>query len=239
MNPSEEIPTKQLSALEIARAEKRRKQKEASEKSNAGTAGSKKKKKNKPAGPKETPQIVAAMRVVKGALVKVTKGRIKSGGTTLRSTYKQNKGELQVECSEDLSSSEVKALKEECHFKVNDDAPIHYFTMDRAEAESKFGTEFYDKMAPPAEVKSLTLVYIHGWALSCSLPAPFPEPVNFTSEIGRLTIGNTKFNKKNQKLTIKFSVEPVELSSRSRKELDISSISKEEVDAIHDGSEVS
>jgi tryptophanyl-tRNA synthetase len=49
------------------------------------------------------------------------------------------------------------------------------------------------------------------------MPAPFPEPVNFTSEIGRITVGSTRWNKKKKVLTVGLSVEPVALSSRARK----------------------
>ena len=221
-------PEKPLQSWQLKKLEKQRKKKEMQAKADASgetKSGEKKKKKKKggkPPGPKETPQMVAAMRIVKGALVRATKGRITSGSTTKEYTYKYNKGVLclsveaagsgagagaGMESTNYLSDAEIKKLKDEIVFKVNDDVPVHVLelTSDEITALNYDPTMVYDVAPPDSTVTKVQFVYIPGWEFS---PSPLASTsVHFTGDVGRITLGSVKYNVKKSELTISFSVE--------------------------------
>lgn len=209
------------------REEKKRKKEEAKARKKAaarasgedgqGSKGKKSKSKAKKKGPKETAHMVAALRIVKGAIIKVL-GDVDMGSTTIRSTLKYNKGELTFPRDATISTEVQQKIQAEAMYKINDDAPIYIFDIDREEAEKRYGDLMYDRALPPDDVKTLKLLYVDGWILNTLNPR-HPEPVNFTSEVGRLTMGKIKFSKSKKELTLSFSIEPIPTSSRSRKTL--------------------
>ena len=239
-------PQKELAPWQLAKLEKARKKKELQDKANASgetKKAAKKKKKDKggkPPGPKETPHMVAAMRVVKGALVRVTNGRITSGSTTKQYTYKYNKGALclavdatGMESKNWLTDVEIKRLKEEILFKTNDDVPIHVleFTPEELVQAQYDPSMVYDFNPPPAEVQTLQFVYIPGWEFS---PDPLASTcVHFTGDIGRITLGSVKYNAKKSELNISFSVEANEPRNVARKTCPAPLVG--EIAAIHQG----
>jgi tryptophanyl-tRNA synthetase len=242
-------PEKKLQPWQLAKLEKARKKKEMQDKIKAKggeekTSKKKNKKGGKPSGPKETPNMIAAMRVVKGALVRITNGRIKSGSTTKQYTYKYNKGALclAVDDSQNsgknwLSDSEVKSLKEEILFKINDDVPIYVLEMTQEEVKANYDpATVYDFNVPPTDASKIQFVYIPGWEIS---PDPLASTcVHYTGDIGRITLGNVKYNKKMSELNVSFSVEANEPRKIDRKVCK-SFPSVGEVVAIHNGQDYS
>ena len=242
-------PAKALQPWQLAKLEKARKKKELQDKANAKSGGetktdkkSKKKKDKggKPPGPKETPHMVAAMRVVKGALVRVTNGRVTSGSSTKQYTYKYNKGALCLSCAESdadgknwLSDGEVKRLKEEILFKTNDDAPIYVLELTPEQVQAQYDpTMMYDVTAPDATTAAVQFVYIPGWEMS---PDPLASTcVHYTGDIGRITLGSVKYNKKKSELNISFSVEANVPRDVARKVL-VAPPLVAEIEAIHRG----
>ena len=251
--------TKALQPWQIAKAEKKRKQAEKQAKADAKQAASgetkdgsnkkakksKKDKGGKPPGPKETAQMVAAMRVVKGALVRVTNGRITSGSTTKSYTYKYNKGELLITVDAEkmatpntknwLTDAEIKQLKEEILFKTNDDVPIHVLDFTPAEL-TEIGydaTMIFDSYVPDLDkIEKMSFVYIPGWEFS---PDRFAATaVCYTGDIGRITLGNVKYNTKKGELKVGFSVEPND-RGRKQERKQIANPSLGEIAAIHKG----
>eukprot|EP00939_MAST-03C_sp_MAST-3C-sp1_P000595 g595.t1 len=211
---------------------RKKREKQAAKKKNADRSGkgekSKKKKKGgggsdgsgssstpkKDKGPKVTPQMVAALRVVKGAATRIL--GIDMGGSTVRATPNYNKGTIILNTSNAVEDSFLKKLQEETRYVCSDDRPIYVFEMSRDEAEKRFGDIAYDKMKPPEMVKTLKLCCVERFALNCLDPR-HPDPSNFTSDIGRITIGKIKFNAKKSETTISFSLEAPEASSRKRR----------------------
>lgn len=205
----EKLERKRRNAERAAKGEKMN----AKKKDKSKSAGAEPKKDK---GPKITPQMVAAIRVVKGAATRVL--GIDMGGSTVRATPKYNKATLILSMDKEISKDQLGKIQEESRFVINDDRPIYVFEISRKDAEDRFGNIMYDKMTPPDKVTSLKICCIDRYALNCLDPR-HPDPSNFTSEIGRLTMGNAKFNTKKQEVTISFSIEVVAPSTRKRRTL--------------------
>jgi tryptophanyl-tRNA synthetase len=158
---------------------------------------------------------------VKGALIQKLKD-LKMGRTTVRCIAKnETKGMIMVK-DKSLSKSDVEAFRKdlevEARFKVDDDVPVYVIEMSREEAEKTYGDLMFDEQKISDEVKTLKMLYVEGWILNV-LGEGEKEPVNYTSDIGRITIGKIKPNKKKGDLTVEFSLEIEAVSSRSRKTL--------------------
>ena len=182
-----------------------------------------KKKMKKSATARSSPQMTAALRLIKGALVQKLSG-LKMGRTTLRCIAKSATKGMIVVKDGSLSKSDIqsfrKELETEARFKVNDDVPVYVIEMDREAAHKMYGDLMFDEQVPAEDtMKTLKLLYVEGWILNV-LGEGENDPVNYTSDIGRVTIGKIKPNKKKGDLTVEFSLELNDISSRSRKKLE-------------------
>ena len=203
---------------------KKQQRKEQAKKAEAGEKKAKKKtKKSSQTVKSSSPQMSAALRLIKGTVIQKL-SKVGMGKTTIRSIAKTTtKGMIVVKYEGALSKSEIETLRKdlevEARFKVDDDVPVYVFEMDREKAENLYGDLMFDVQVP--ETKILKMIYIEGWILNV-LSEGETMPVNYTSDIGRVTIGKIKMNKKKGELTVEFSVEIGAVSSRSRKSLETS-----------------
>ena len=147
---------------------------------------------------KPNPRIDSALHVLKGAVQKVL-------GTPLTtSVYAEgNKGRLTVEHEGSPTAEQMQEVEALANSKISENVPIERMELDRAEAESKFGTGIYDKFPVPAHVHMLSLLLIRDWNVNCCLG----PHLRTTGEIGTLRILHHRNRPARKELEISFEVE--------------------------------
>jgi len=144
---------------------------------------------------------------MKGALAGVL--GFKLGRSTVGTKFSEgNKARLIVKINRDTqpTPTEMQAVMDVIQEKIEADEKCYCFTLNRAEAEEKYGDCMYDNFAVPAEITEFSLFYMPDLVLHCS-PNVF---LNSCGGVGRIEIQKHKFRANKQELEIQFVVHPVE-----------------------------
>jgi tryptophanyl-tRNA synthetase len=154
-----------------------------------------------------TPCGSLAINILKGALVKVigfptgrsTIGMKQSEGNKVRLTVKTT---LTSKPNDATIAKVMEIANEKCKAAV----PVQFFNIQRDEAEALYGECMYDKFQVPAEIKTLTVLYIDGYNFNCVRPdAEYPSN---TSAISEMTLKKVKFQTSKQQLEVQVVYTP-------------------------------
>jgi alanyl-tRNA synthetase len=140
-----------------------------------------------------------ALHVLKGAVVKVL-GAKWTAGVNVNGSH----GRLTVQLDRKPTAEEMNRVEELANEKIREDALIEEFTMERAEAEKRWGDEIYDLFPLPASIRRLKVFYLPGWNVN----ACNKEHTRTTGEIGSLKIRKTRYRTNRQQLEISFDISP-------------------------------
>lgn len=140
----------------------------------------------------------SAIHVVKGAAQKVL------GAKLTTSTYVNGShGRLTVQFDRKPSDQEMDMMEREADAKVDENAEVVEFEMDKSEAELHFGDQIYDQFPVPASVTRLKIVRIPDWNINCCIE----RHVESTGQIGRIRLGKPRFRNSRKELELEFDVE--------------------------------
>ena len=132
-----------------------------------------------------TPHGSLAINVLKGALVKVL--GFPTGRSTIGVKHSEgNKVRLTVKTNLESKPNDSLMLKviEVANAQFRAALPVQFFNVPRDEAEKAYGECMYDKFEVPAEIQTLTVLYIDGLNLNCVRPeAEYPSNTSAVSEI--------------------------------------------------------
>jgi alanyl-tRNA synthetase len=133
--------------------------------------------------------------VLKGGLQKVL------GAKLTVSVYARNShGRLTIQHRKKPSAEEMKRVEDEANKKIDENAELLQFEMEREEAERHFGQQIYDLFPISKEITRLKIVRIPEWEINCCAE----KHVEYTSEIGRIKIDGFRFRTSKQLLEVKF-----------------------------------
>ncbi len=138
-----------------------------------------------------------ALHVLKGAVAKVLDVKWTAGVSV-----DGNHGRLTVQSDNKPTDEEIARIEAEANAKIEEDAPIEIFEMDRAEAEKRWGDAIYDLFPLPASITRLSIFHLPGWNVN----ACDKEHTKTTGEIGSLRINKTRFRATKKLLEISFDV---------------------------------
>ncbi len=99
-----------------------------------------------------------------------------------------------------LSAQEVGKIEAAANRKVEEDAEIVEFSMDKGEAEGHFGTGIYDLCPAPQNETLLRIVRIPDWGASCC----DKSHTESTGSIGAIRVDACSFDEKAKELELKF-----------------------------------
>ncbi|MBU7001512.1 MAG: alanyl-tRNA editing protein [Theionarchaea archaeon] len=140
-----------------------------------------------------------ALHVLKGAVQKVLQVRWTAGVWV-----EGLNGRLTVLADRNPTQQELEDIEREANEKIREDQDIVEYTLDRNEAENRWGDSIYDMFPLPEGITTVTAVCIPGWNVNCCKE----NHTRTTGEIGRITLRKTRFRKNKNLLEISFSVEP-------------------------------
>ncbi|MBU6996027.1 MAG: alanyl-tRNA editing protein [Theionarchaea archaeon] len=140
-----------------------------------------------------------ALHVLKGAVQKVLQVRWTAGVWV-----EGLNGRLTVLADRNPTQQELEDIEREANEKIREDQDIVEYTLDRNEAENRWGDSIYDMFPLPEGITTVTVVCIPGWNVNCCKE----NHTRTTGEIGRITLRKTRFRKNKNLLEISFSVEP-------------------------------
>ena len=140
----------------------------------------------------------SAVHVLKGAVIRVLGARL-----TTSVHVSENRGVLTVELGRKPGNEEIAKVEAETNRKIQEDAEILQFEMDRDEAEGHFGQGIYDAFPVPKEVTRLKIVRIPEWETNCCAM----KHVETTSGIGRLKVDRVRFRSPKRLLEMEFHIE--------------------------------
>ncbi len=141
--------------------------------------------------------VDSALHVLKGAAQKVLNTPI----TT--SVYSEGpKGRLTLECSKAPTEQELKEIENLANKKIEEDAEIKTFDIDRKDAELKYAKRIYDKFEVPAHITNLKICMIENWNINCCNGVHYER----TGEIGHIKILKHRFRAGRNELEISFEV---------------------------------
>lgn len=138
-----------------------------------------------------------AVHVLKGAVQSVLGARW-TASTSVSGAH----GRLAVQFERKPTVEELARVEEAANAKVDEGAEVVEFEMDRDEAEGHFGDSIYDLFPVPESVTRLTIVRIPDWNINCCVEAH----VGNTAEVGRITLGATRFRNSRRELELEFDV---------------------------------
>jgi alanyl-tRNA synthetase len=142
-----------------------------------------------------------ALHVVKGAVQKVLKAQW-TAGVWVEGT----KGRLTVQFDRKPTEKELEEIEKEANQKIKENLKIEEYTMEREEAEERWGDAIYDVFPLPDNITRLKIVKIEGWNVN----ACNKEHTKTTGEIGNIALRKARFRKNKQVLEISFSVSGLE-----------------------------
>ena len=111
-------------------------------------------------------------------------------------------GRLTVQFDRKPTPEEVHLIEKEANQKIQENQDITECTMDRGEAETRWGDAIYDVFPIPEHVRELKIVTIKDWNVN----ACKEEHTKTTGEIGNIKIRKVRFRSTKQVLEISFSV---------------------------------
>ena len=131
-----------------------------------------------------------AMHVLKGAVAEVLGQR--------KFTF-SSRGVLRFEADRPVSPQEVSRLETSANSKVQEDAEVLEFEMDRGEAEGHFGKGIFDLAPSSSPTGVLRVARIPDWEASCCSS----RHVESTGSIGVIKVDGAKYDpaKKEAELT--------------------------------------
>ena len=139
----------------------------------------------------------SAIHVVKGAAQRVL------GAKLTTSTYVDGShGRLTVQFDRKPTDQEMAMIEREANAKVDENAEVVEFEMDKTEAELHFGDRIYDQFPVPASVTRLKIVRIPDWNINCCIE----RHVESTGQIGRIRLGKPRFRNSRRELELEFDV---------------------------------
>ena len=138
-----------------------------------------------------------ALHILKGAVAKVLAVK-----WTASVSVNGAHGRLTVQSDEKPTDEEIARIEAETNAKIEEDAPIEIFEMDRTEAEKRWGNAIYDLFPLPASITRLSIFHLPGWNVN----ACNKEHTKTTGEIGSLRINKTRFRATKKLLEISFDV---------------------------------
>ena len=139
----------------------------------------------------------SAVHVLKGALISVL-GAHWTASVHVSGTY----GRLTVQFERKPGEEEIRLAEARANAKVDENAEVLEFEMEREEAEMHFGKGIYDLFPVPEGVKHLRLVRIPDWEINCCAE----RHVQSTAEVGHLEITGARFRPSKKLLEIEFRV---------------------------------
>lgn len=143
-----------------------------------------------------TTRTHSAVHVLKGAV-----DRVLGPGATASVRATEGRGALAVRVDRRPSDSEVREIEAWANAKVDEDAEVAQFEMERREAERHFGRSIYDGLHTPEGAAVLKMVRIPEWEVSCCAQ----EHVESTGEVrGRIVIDGSRFTEGEGLLEIEF-----------------------------------
>ena len=139
-----------------------------------------------------------ALHVLKGAVVRVL-GAKWTAGVSVNGGH----GRLTVQFDRKPTEEEISKIQEEANAKIEEDAAIETYEMERTDAERRWGDLVYDLFPLPASITRLSVFHLPGWNVN----ACNKEHTKTTGEIGPLRITKTRFRAKKGLLEIAFDLQ--------------------------------
>ena len=144
------------------------------------------------------PKTHTSLHILKGAIQKIL------GATLTAGIHEENdRGRLTVAFDRKPTDEEMKQVQDAVDKKIEEDAPIDVFEMDRDEAEEKFGNAIYDKFLVPPHIRRLKIAQIKDWNINCC----GCEHTNTTGDVGEIRIIKHRFRNAKQQLEVSFVIE--------------------------------
>jgi len=139
-----------------------------------------------------------ALHVLKGAARKIL-GTKWTAGVYVNVSH----GRLTLQCDRKPTEEEIKKIEELANRKIKENIPIKVITLDRGEAEDRYGDEIYDLFPIPPHIKELKIVIIEDWNIN----ACDKRHTKTTGKIGKIKIKKIRFRKKKRLLEISYNIE--------------------------------
>ncbi|MBU7013600.1 MAG: alanyl-tRNA editing protein [Theionarchaea archaeon] len=140
-----------------------------------------------------------ALHVLKGAVQKVLHVEW-TAGVWVEGLH----GRLVVQTDRNPSQDELEEIQREANEKIQEDQEIEEYTLDRNEAENRWGDSIYDLFPLPEGITTVTVMCIPGWNVNCCRE----KHTKTTGEIGRITVRKSRFRKNKNLLELSFYIEP-------------------------------
>lgn len=139
-----------------------------------------------------------ALHILKGAIQMVLGAKWTSG------VYVNgNHGRLVVQFDRKPEDSEILRIEEEANGKIIENVPIEELTLDRAEAEKRWGDSIYDLFPLPSSITRLNILHIQGWNVN----ACKAKHTKTTGEVGGLKIVKTRYRQSKKLLEVSFDIQ--------------------------------
>lgn len=139
-----------------------------------------------------------ALHILKGAIYKVLGAKWTSG------VYVNgDHGRLVVQFDRNPEDSEILQIEEEANRKIIENVPVEELTLNRAEAEKRWGDLIYDLFPLPSSITRLNILHIQGWNVN----ACKAKHTKTTGEVGRLKIVKTRYRQTKKLLEVSFDIQ--------------------------------
>lgn len=138
-----------------------------------------------------------ALHIVKGAIYKVLNAQWSTSASTNGSH-----GRITVELNRKPTNQEITEIKRLINKKIEENQTIETYTMNRKEAEERWGDLIYDKFPIPAHITELKIFHLPEWNINtCN-----KEHTKTTGQIGEITITKTRYRNSKQVFEVSFNV---------------------------------
>ena len=139
-----------------------------------------------------------ALHVIKGAIQKVLGAKL-----TASTSSSGNHGRIAVQFGRKPTDEEINKIQELSNQKILDNIPVEIHTMNREEAETRWGNIIYDLFPLPDFIKELQICQIPEWNLN----ACNKKHTKTTGQIGKIKVTKTRYRNTKQLLEISFDIE--------------------------------
>jgi alanyl-tRNA synthetase len=139
-----------------------------------------------------------ALHVIKGAIQKVL-GAKWTASTSSSGTH----GRIAVQFDRKPTDEEIKQIQDLSNQKVMENVPIEIHSMNREEAETRWGNIIYDLFPLPDYIKEIQICQIPGWNVN----ACNKKHTKKTGQIGKIKVTKTRYRNSKQLLEVSFDIE--------------------------------
>lgn len=139
-----------------------------------------------------------ALHILKGAIQKVL-GAKWTSGVYVNGSH----GRLVVQFDRKPDDAEILRIEEEANRKISENTPIEELTLDRVEAERRWGDSIYDLFPLPPSITRINILHIQGWNVN----ACKAQHTKTTGEIGGLRIVKTRYRQAKRLFEVTFEIQ--------------------------------